>query len=141
MSKLTAYESDIKEVNAPVAAIYNTLSDLNNISKIEDRIPKEKVKGLKFDSDSCTVTVDPIGEIKFHICDREPNKCIKFTAEKSPVPIFFWIQMLPLTETTSKIKVTCKVELNMILRNMVSKKLTEGVNRVAEVLSQIPYQQ
>lgn len=139
MSSLCKYESSVKSVNSPVEAVYNTLSDLNNISRIQERIPADKIKDIRFDSDSCSLKVDPVGEVKFVICNREPNKTIKFTAENTPIPIFLWIQVLPVTENTSKMRITCHVELNMFLRGMVGKKLEEGIERIADVLASINY--
>ncbi len=136
---ISKYESSVKSVNSPVDAIYNTLSDLNNIERVKDRIPADKVKDIKFDRDSCSLRVDPVGEVKFIICDREENKTVKFTAENSPLPVFIWIQMLPVTETTSKIKVTCHLELNMFLRGMVGNKIKEGIERIADTLAAINY--
>ena len=136
---ISKYESSVKSVNSPVDAIYNTLSDLNNIERVKDRIPADKVKDIKFDRDSCSLRVDPVGEVKFIICDREENKTVKFTAENSPLPVFIWIQMLPVTETTSKIKVTCHLELNMFLRGMVGNKIKEGIERIADTLAVINY--
>ncbi len=136
---ISKYESSVKSVNSPVDAIYNTLSDLNNIERVKDRIPADKVKDIKFDRDSCSLRVDPVGEVKFIICDREENKTVKFTAENSPLPVFIWIQMLPVTETTSKIKVTCHLELNMFLRSMVGNKIKEGIERIADTLAAINY--
>ena len=136
---ISKYESSVKSVNSPVDAIYNTLSDLNNIERVKDRIPTDKVKDIKFDRDSCSLRVDPVGEVKFIICDREENKTVKFTAENSPLPVFIWIQMLPVTETTSKIKVTCHLELNMFLRSMVGNKIKEGIERIADTLAAINY--
>ena len=136
---ISKYESSVKSVNSPVDVIYNTLSDLNNIERVKDRIPADKVKDIKFDRDSCSLRVDPVGEVKFIICDREENKTVKFTAENSPLPVFIWIQMLPVTETTSKIKVTCHLELNMFLRGMVGNKIKEGIERIADTLAAINY--
>ena len=136
---ISKYESSVKSVNSPVDAVYNTLSDLNNIERVKDRIPADRVKDIKFDRDSCSLRVDPVGEVKFIICDREENKTVKFTAENSPLPVFIWIQMLPVTETTSKIKVTCHLELNMFLRGMVGNKIKEGIERIADTLAAINY--
>ena len=136
---ISKYESSVKGVNSPVEAVYKTLSDLNNIERIKDRIPADKVKDIQFDRDSCSLKVDPVGEVKFIICDREENKTVKFTAENSPLPIFIWIQMLPVTTITSKIKVTCHLELNMFLRGMIGGKIKEGVEKIAETLALINY--
>ena len=136
---ISKYESSVKIVNSPVEAVYNTLSDLTNIERVKDRIPADKIKDIKFDRDSCSLKVAPVGEIKFIICDREENKTVKFTAEKSPLPVFGGIQMLPVTSTTSKIRVTCHMELNMFLRGMVGNKIKDGVEKIAETLAAINY--
>lgn len=134
------YESQIKYVAASSDSIYDMLSDLNNISRIKERIPADKIKDLRFDTDTCSITVEPVGEIIFSICERTPKKTIKFSAVNSPVPLNLWIQMLPTAEKEAKIKVTCKVELNIFLRNMVSRQLQEAVDRLADILAAIPYE-
>lgn len=134
------YESQVKRVAAASDSIYDMLSDLNNISRIKERIPADKIKDLRFDSDTCSITVEPVGEITFAICERTPRKTIKFAALNSPVPLNLWIQMLPTAEKEAKIKVTCRVELNAFLRKMISRQLQEAVDRLADILAAIPYE-
>ena len=66
-------------------------------------------------------------------------KCIKFEGDKSPVPMNLWIQMLPVSDDQSKMKVTIRAEVNMFMKAMVSKPLQEGVEKLADMLSAIPY--
>lgn len=134
------YESQVKKVGASSGSVYSMLSDLNNISRIKERIPADKIKDLRFDTDTCSITVEPVGEITFAICDRIPGKTVKFSAVNSPVPFYLWVQVLPTTESESKIKVTCQVELNAFLRSMVSRQLQEAVDRLADILTVIPYE-
>jgi hypothetical protein len=77
--------------------------------------------------------------LTFKIIDREPPKTIKFTAEKSPLPLFLWIQLLPVDEYTTKTRITIKAEINAFLKPMVSKPLQEAIDRMADVLTVIPY--
>ena len=110
-----------------------------NLEKVRDRIPEEKVKDFSFDSDTVSVNVDPVGQLKLRICEREENKCVKFETEQSPLPFNVWVQVLPVTETTSKMKVTVKADIPFMLKGMVSGPLQDGVEKIAEALSQIPY--
>ena len=55
------------------------------------------------------------------------------------VPFFVWIQMLPVTDTTSKMKVTAEADLNPFIKAMVQKPLQEGVEQIAEGLARIQY--
>lgn len=83
------FESIITHIPAPIETVYATLSDLNNVSRLRDAIPQDRaqqIKEMRFDADSCTISVDPVGELTFRVVMREPNKTIKFTAENSPIP-------------------------------------------------------
>ena len=136
---MSKFESSIKQIPYPVEDVYRNISDLSNLEKVRDRIPEEKVKDFSFDSDTVSVNVDPVGQLKLRICEREENKCVKFETEQSPLPFNVWVQVLPVTETTSKMKVTVKADIPFMLKGMVSGPLQDGVEKIAEALSQIPY--
>ena len=130
---MAQFESSVKMVPAPVETIFNTLSDLNNLEKIKDKIPADKVKDFSFDADSCSFSVTPVGNLKVVVIEREPYKTIKFGTENSPVPFFMWIQLLPVTDNESK------AELNPFIHKMIAKPLQDGLEKMAEVLSNISY--
>lgn len=150
---MTTFESTIRQIPYPQQSVYNKLSDLNNLQALKDRYEQmkdnmpeeqrrqaEKIQDLTFDSDSLAVNVPPVGNIRLRIVDRDEPKCIKFETEQSPIPFNFWIQMLPVTTTTSKMKLTIKAELNMFIKQMVKKPLTEGIEKIADVLQMIQYE-
>ena len=137
---MSTFESSIKEIPYSQQKVYNSLSDLNNLEKVKDRIPQDKVKNLIFDQDSVSISVSPVGDIKIHIIEREEPKCIKFETEKSPVPFFLWIQILPVSEDSCKIKLTLKAELNPFIKGMVSGPLKDGLEKVAEALALVHYE-
>lgn len=138
------YESSIKYVPYSQERVYNKLSDLNNLESVRDRLDsmKDKLEGkledMTFDRDSMTVKVQGIN-LTLRIVEREPMKCVKFEGDKSPIPLNLWIQMLPVTDEQSKIKVTIRAEVNIFMKAMISKPLNEGVEKLAEMLSVIPY--
>ena len=135
----TRFESSVKQIPYPQQAVYDMLSNLENISKVMDRIPADKIKDISFDRDHVSMSVDPVGAIKLAVCEREEPKCIKFQTEKSPVPFYVWIQMLPVTETTSKMKITAEADLNPFIKTLVQKPLQDGVEQIADGLAQIQY--
>jgi hypothetical protein len=136
---MTKFESSVKQIPYPVEDVYRNISDLSNLERVRDRVPQDKMQDFQFDSDSVQVSVAPVGTIRLRICDREENKCVKFEAEQSPLPFNLWIQVLPVTETTSKMRVTVQADIPFMLKGMVSGPLQEGVEKVADALSQIPY--
>lgn len=136
---MTKFESSVKHILASQAAVFGKLSDLSNLENVKDRLPQDKVKSFSFDSDSLTVEVDPVGKITLQIVEKEPFKCIKFATTTSPLPFNLWIQLLPVTETECKMKLTIGMELNMFMKAMVQKPLGEGVEKLADMLAMIPY--
>ena len=133
------FESSVKLVPYPQQAVYNNISDLRNLEKVRDRVPADKVKDFSFDQDTLSINVAPVGELTLRICDREEPKCVKFETVQSPVPFNVWVQMLPVDENSSKMKVTVKAELNPFIKSMVEKPLQEGVEKIADALALVPY--
>ena len=97
----------------------------------------QEVVFMEFDTIAAIST--PMGAVKLKIVDREEPKCIKFETEQSPLPFNFWIQILPVTDTTCKMKLTIKAELNPFIKGMVSKPLQEGIEKIADALQMINY--
>ena len=135
----TRFESSVKQIPYPQQAVYDMLSNLENISKVMDRVPADKIKDISFDRDHVSMSVDPVGAIKLAVCEREEPKCIKFQTEKSPVPFYVWIQMLPVTDTTSKMRITAEADLNPFIKTLVQKPLQDGAEQIADGLAQIQY--
>ena len=136
---MTKFESSIKQIPYPQAAVYRNLSDLNNLQRVRDRVPDDKLNGLTFDSDTVSMNVQPVGTISMRIIDREDPKCITFETVSSPLPFNFWIQMLPVTETTSKMRLTIKAELNPFIKGMVAKPLQEALEKIADAMAMMNY--
>ena len=133
-------ESSVKLVPYSQQAVYNNISDLTNLEKVRDRVPEDKVQGFSFDTDTVSINVAPVGELKLRICDREEPKCVKFETVQSPVPFNVWVQVLPVDENSSKMKVTVKAELNPFIKSMVEKPLQEGVEKIADALAMVHYE-
>ena len=138
-NRMTKFESNVKQIPYPVEDVYRNISDLSNLERVRDRIPQDKLQDFQFDSDSVQVSVSPVGTIKLRICDREENKCVKFETEQSPLAFNLWIQVLPVDSTSSKMKVTVQADIPFMLKGMVSGPLQDGVEKIADALSQIPF--
>ena len=123
---MAQFESGVKYVPYSQEQVFNKLSDLSNLESVRDKLA-DKVQGMEFDSDSLSFTVQGIS-ITLRIIEREPYKCVKFESEKSPVPMNLWIQILPV-----------EAGQNMFMKAMVTKPLQDGVDKLAEMLSMIPY--
>ena len=136
---MAKFESSVKQIPYPQQAVYNMLSDLTDIERVKDRVPEDKLKDLSFDKDSISISVPPVGAVSMRIIEREEPKTIKFESANSPMPFNFWIQLLPVNETESKMRLTIKADIPFMLKGMVTKPLQEGIEKIAEALAMIPY--
>ena len=136
---MTKFESDVKTIDASQSAVYSMLSNPSNIERVRSLIPEDKVKNISYNEDSISIEVEPIGKVTMQIVEREPEKLIKFEAQGAPLPVNLWIQILPTSEKTSKLRVTLGLEVNTFMKAMIQKPAQEGVNKAAEMLSLIQY--
>ncbi len=136
---MTKFESSVKHIPYPVEDVYSNISDLSNLERVKDRIPQDKLESFSFDRDTVSVNVAPVGDLKLRIIEREEGKCVKFETEQSPLPFNLWIQVLPVSDTESKMKVTVQADIPFMLKGMVSGPLQDGVEKIADALSQVPY--
>ena len=105
---LSTFESSVKLIEAPQQKVYDMLSDLNNLEKAKDQMPSDKLKDLRFDRDSVSVSVAPLGSLTLRVVEREEPKTIKFETANSPIPFNMWIQLLPASEESTKIMYSSK---------------------------------
>lgn len=155
---MAKYESEIKMIpHAAAEQVYAVLSNPSRLQPIldsaadnpmvkqkmeeagQDPAQLEKLKEVVLTPDSISFPIPMLGTMTLDIIEREENKCVKFTTA-SPVEATLWMQMLPVSTGGSKIRLTLKAELNMMMKMMIGSKLEKGINGFADMLSQLPYQ-
>ena len=158
---MTEYKSKVHVSPAPQQRVYDRLSDLSILTSIRDSINNpearqrmldmaegkvsaeqlntfvDKIQQLEIDSDSVSGD-SPLGRITLRIVEREEPKCIKFELEGAPIQANLWIQLLPQGEQCA-LRVTLRAELNFLIKQMVGKKLEQGVEEMARMLTTTPY--
>lgn len=136
------YESKITSAPCSAQQIYRVLSNLKNIERVRDLIPKDKVQEMEIEPDRIRMKVDGLAQkITIAIVDRIENDTIKFGAEGIPMDANFWIQLKELAPTDTRIKLTIKADIPMMFKMMLNKKLQEGLDQAADMLAQFPYNQ
>lgn len=137
-------ESGIKHIPYTQEAVYNKVSDLSNLKYLADRIPEDQRQGINLENLECTpdkvtTTVSPIGQIEFGVVAREPYKCVKMETLRSPIKLTLWIQIVSTGDSSCKIRLTADADLNIFMAKMVEKPLTEAIEKLADMLSALPY--
>ena len=138
----TKYESKITSSPCSAAQIYSVLSNLQNIERVRQFIPQDKVQEMEIEPDRIRMKVDGLAQkITIAIVDRIENDTIKFGAEGVPMEANFWIQLKELNPTDTRIKLTVKADIPFMFKMMIGKKLQEGLDQAADMLAQFPYAQ
>ena len=149
---MTQYESEVKQIAAPVNAVYAKLSNLENLrpfidnagnndalrSQIEaagyDASALDNLRDVQLTADSIAIPAPMVGQVSMRICEREENKCVKFETEQSPVSGNLWIQVLPSSDGGTRMKLTLRADLNPMIKMMIGGKLKEGINKFADMV-------
>lgn len=138
------YESGIRQIPYSQQRVYDKLSDFSFMQQYQDnlsQIPSDtiSVEDLQFTPDGFSCRVSPFGNVDLQIVEREEPKCIKLETTSSPVPLTFWVQILPTSDESSKIKLTLHAELNFFLKGILNKPISDGMEKLADALAAMPY--
>jgi len=147
---LNKYVSKVKEINHNQQIVFNYLANFENLSgylnsglieKITEKVPQIKITDFESNQDSCKFKITGIGVAEIKIVNREPFKTIKVESSGGlPLSFTFWVQLLPIDEYQTKMRLTLHAEMSMMIKMMAGSKLEEGINHLADTLSKLPYQ-
>ena len=134
------YESKISSAPCSAQQIYRVLSNMQNLDRVKDLIPKDKIQEMETTPDTVRIKVDGLAQkITIAIVDRIENDTVKFGVEGVPVDGNIWIQLKEVTPTDTRIKLTVKADIPFMFKFMVEKKLQQGLDQAADMLAQFPY--
>ena len=138
----TKYESKIGQILHKDQQVYAVLSNLENLNRFSEMIPKDKVKELEISSDCIRIKVEGVAQkFAIRILEKEENKTIKFGVDNLPMDVNMWIQLKSMGEQDTRIKLTIKADIPMMFRVMFEKKLQQGLDQAVDMLCQVPYDQ
>jgi hypothetical protein len=136
---MTKIESSVQIIHAAQESVYNKLSDLSNLQLLEPFLPKDKITDFSCDYDSVSFSAAMAGKVTIRVVEREPLKTIKFGSDQSPVSFNLWIQLLPTAPYETKARITLHADIPFYLKPMIGNKLKDGVEKMAEMLTRLPY--
>ena len=138
----TKYESKVGQILHKDQQVYAVLSNLENLNRFIEMIPKDKVKELEISSDCIRIKVEGVAQkFAIRIVEKEENKTIKFGVDNLPMDVNMWIQLKSMGEQDTRIKLTIKADIPMMFRVMFEKKLQQGLDQAVDMLCQVPYDQ
>ena len=57
----------------------------------------------------------------------------------APIDLTLWIQLLEPSYGDTRLRLTLRADLNFFMRKMIGSKLNDGIEKLAEMLTMIPY--
>jgi len=147
---LNKYVSEVKLIKHNQQVVFNYLSNFENLSaylnsglieKITEKVPQIKITDFQSDQDSCKFNITGLGVAEIKIVKREPFRTIKVESSGGlPLSFTFWIQLIDVDPYQTKMRLTLHAEMSMMIKMMAGSKLEEGINQLADTLSNLPYQ-
>lgn len=142
---MESYKSDKVVIDHNIELIYNKLSNPSmfkeQMEKNMDRVPdeaREHLNKVKFEEDGISIE-SPMGEVKLSVSESVAPNLVKYVAESSPVPFGLTVNLEAIDEEHTNAVAEINIELPMMLRAMVGGKLSEGAQKMGEVLARLPY--
>ena len=142
---METYKSDKVTINHNINLIYSKLSDPSifkaQIDNNMDRLPdeaREHLKSVKFEEDGISVE-SPMGTLKLSVSESQEPTMVKYTAQSSPVPFGVTINLDSVDENTTQAVTELNIELPFMLKAMVGGKLSEGAQKMGELIAKLPY--
>ena len=94
------------------------------------------MENMQFDQDSVSLA-SPVGNITLAVVERDAPKLIKFEGQGTPIPLYLWLQLLPVSTYECKLRVTIGAEVNIFMKGMVSKPLQQAAEGLANILAAV----
>jgi hypothetical protein len=129
---MTNFKSPEVEVRLSAEQLYDKLSNLNNL---QDILPSE-ITDFQSTEDSCSFKMGGMPKVNLVIAEKTAFSKIILQAENSQIPFSLACN---ISQNGEKCKAILEVnaELNMMMRMMLEKPLTNFLNASAKRLSQI----
>lgn len=125
------YTSKQVRIVRPAAMVYGLLSDFSNFTPML----QDKVEGWDATPDSCSFRFKGFA-MSLRMVEREENKLVKITGDEgSPLDFTLWMQLREIAGDDTRMRLVLRVELNMMMKMMLGKKLEEGIDQIAQQIA------
>lgn len=132
---MTKIESEKVEINTSIGAVFNFLCDIRNY---ESLMP-EQITNWQATENDCTFTISGMATISMGIIEKNTNKHIKIVSQ-GKVPFNFDLNVFLEEKSPSSTtgELVMNADLNMMLKMMAQKPLSNFINLLAQKMKDIP---
>ncbi len=123
------YISKQHQILRPAAQIYTAISRFDNLTPaLADRVEEWQAT-----EERCSFKAKGF-TVKLRMEERIEPKHVKIVGDDGGVPMdfAFWIQLHPVSDNDTRLRLVLHVELNMMMKMMIGGKLQGAVDQIAE---------
>jgi len=123
------YISKQQQILRPAEQIYAAISRFDNLTPAL----ADKVEAWQATEERCSFKAKGF-TVKLRMEERIPAKQVKIVGDEGGIPIdfTFWIQLQPVSENDTRMRLVLHAELNMMMKMMIGGKLQEALDKIAE---------
>lgn len=121
------YESKQQQILRPAEQIYQVISRFNNLTPAL----ADKVEEWQATEDTCSFKAKGF-TVRLLMAEKVAPKHVKIEGDGIPMDFAFWIQLQPVSENDTRLRLVLQVELNFMMRMMLGNKLQDGLDQIAE---------
>lgn len=135
---MATYQSDIKTISSSEEVVFNVLSNLESLSKLQNNDEfEEYVQIIDVKPDACILEVKQLGRIGLRIDQKTPYDSIQFAFTEVPIAIQASINLNKIDTESTAIQFVIDAELPKMLQIMFDKKLRKGVEILSDLFEKV----
>ena len=118
--------------------LFDTFSDFTNLQNSLDNLTEEQrsqIGNVQFTSDSIKIVTPQVGEIEFHVTERQRPGKLVFGTKSSPVPMKMELLITPLGADFAEVTSQIDVEIPAMLRPLVGPQLQKAADKFGELIA------
>lgn len=144
---MAIYSSGKVTLNASANAVFDKLSNLENLRGLLDKVPADRIpedkrqmfENIVITPDTIEVPGGPMGNLRFRVTERKAPSLVKLKGEGVPVEMALVLHVEPMTDTSSSANVDLDINIPAMLKPMVGGQIQKIANQFGDVLGAIPF--
>ena len=141
------FKSKEVTIQAPAGRVYEKMSRPENLRRLIDeadtsRVPADKLEQLRkieITSDSIRLEGGPTGAVTLRLDHCEEPVLVRLKAADLPMELFMELRLKPLGAESCEAQCALLADIPMMLRPMLKGPLQKVADKVAELLSGVPF--
>lgn len=144
---MAKYSSGNIKLNGSAQAVYDKLSNLENLQGMLNKVPADKIpedkrqmfENIKITPDTIEVPGGPMGNLVFRVTERKAPSLIKLNGEGIPVEMSLALHIEPINSESSSANVDIDINIPAMLKPMIGGQIQKIADQFGDVLGAIPF--